>query len=739
MNVKQQVSTRAGVRQQRRQKKRKGQKSRSVPHPLTPRAVNSVQPGRGARPPRSRHRQPNPLLLMLTKLPRLVGAGVRATTHRRFMGQPVWLLSVGAVAISFLAGQGLGMLLANVQRSPNESSDLISTGGGSSNLIVTRPQLSPLPKAQETWNCEVVVIGGTLGGVAAASHSMQSGAVTCLIELTPWLGGQISSQGVSALDESQEMRAEDLFSESWSNFKRLISRQPVKLPDWVNVPKGMKVADLNSCWVGMLCFVPEAGANASEQLLQASAPKAPGSRWSKSTAFKGADFTANGRDITAIYAVRRTPRDSNYRPKGKLSSELPTWYSWESDAEFEKTPIRLQAPAGKRLIVIDATDTGELVGWARIPYRLGSESLATTGERNASRWDNPDCTQAFTYPFVLAIRDDKGASLKTLETLESVYPKEEHRSDFDLQGFPMFTGRSVFNYRRIVSTTLNDPYRATPAPGDMTAMNWNRGNDWKFMDPPLVLNTDQLDQSGQRENWMGGLSTEALQHAEFHALLFAHWLLEKYAKEVPMAYLSGADSPMGTVSGLSMKPYFREGRRIVGSRAYNQRDFAVREADLRRDLNGGRDFSPTAIAKIHYSIDIHGCRYRTSDEDGEASSASVMENVVRPTLIPLEALIPQGVDNLLIGGKSIAVTHIANGMTRIHQGEWSIGASAGATAGWLVTQHQAKLNPSDIVAQGLIPQLRQHLNSQGLSFRLPKTSASSNLLKNWVGQIKWDW
>ena len=58
----------------------------------------------------------------------------------------------------------------------------------------------------------MIVVGGSLGGVAAASHAMQSGAKTCLIEVSPWLGGQISSQGVSAVDESLTMRAKQNFS-----------------------------------------------------------------------------------------------------------------------------------------------------------------------------------------------------------------------------------------------------------------------------------------------------------------------------------------------------------------------------------------------------------------------------------------------------------------------------------------------------------------------------------------------
>lgn len=661
---------------------------------------------------RRRGRLSGRVAIALGKLGSGLGDGISQISRQGFRGHSIWLLSLAAAAFSFIIGQGLGGFLGGIPRSPGFS--FFSSGPWQQASII-RPQLSPLPAPKETWKCEVVVVGGSLGGIAAASHAMQSGATTCLIELTPWLGGQITSQGVSALDESQMLRYEETLSQSWTEFKAAIAQQPVQLPAWTNLPPGRKAADVNSCWVGMLCFPPQAGVVASQQLLQAALKKSPASRWSTSTAFKGAEFDATGQEITAIYAVRRIPRNPNYKPKGRFSSEISNWYSWDSDSEFEKVPIRLQPPAGQRLLVIDATDTAELVGWAGIPHRLGSDSLATTGEINASRKDNSDCTQAFTYPFILAIRDDQGASIKALERLESEYPKEEHRSDYDLQGFPMFYGHSFFNYRRIVSTVPDDPRTADPRPGDMTMVNWNRGNDWTFMDPPLILTAEQIDQSGQRKNWMGGLSAVALRHAENHALLFAHWLIEKYGKEKPLSYLSGEESLLGTESGLSMVPYIREGRRLAGRRAYDQREFAIREADLRVDMPGGRDFSKTAIARIHYSIDIHGCRYRSPAElEGEAASAGTLENNVRPTLVPLEALIPQGVNNLLMGGKGIAVTHIANGMTRIHQSEWHIGAAAGAIAGWIAVRPQLHLTPADIPRKRLMAQIRQHLTKQGL-------------------------
>ncbi|MBF2048895.1 MAG: FAD-dependent oxidoreductase [Elainella sp. C42_A2020_010] len=583
------------------------------------------------------------------------------------------------------------------------------------NRMSGRPQLSPLPQPKEDWQCEVVVVGGTLGGISAASQAMQAGAQTCLIELAPWLGGQISSQGVSAIDESAAMQAAQNFGQSWKDFKQLIRDQKVTLPAWTGIQSSQSVSSLNSCWVGALCFLPEAGATASEQLLEMSAQHSPNSRWQASTAFKGAEFDPTGRQITAVYAVQRIPRQADYVPLGRPSQEFPSWYSWSSDDQFEKVPIRLQAPPGKSMLVIDATDTGELIGWAGIPYRLGSEARTTTSESFASKQDNPDCTQAFTYPFAMAILDDQGSSLADLKQLQPDYSRAEHRQDYDLQGFPMFKGASVFNYRRIVSTKSSDPREDTPAFGDITMINWNRGNDWTVMNPPLVLNEKQITASGQHANWMGGLSLSALRHAEEHALLFAEWLMETQSSpQLPLAYLSGKYMPMATNSGLSMMPYIREGRRIIGRSAYGQHEFMMREADLRRDMRGSRDFTPTVVALTHYSIDMHGCRYRNWQESWEASSAPVRdESLIKPIYIPLEALIPQGVDNLLIGGKSIAASHIVNGSTRVHYGEWVIGGAAGATAGWLVAQQPGRL-PVDISQQQLVPQLQSHLRRQGL-------------------------
>ena len=48
-----------------------------------------------------------------------------------------------------------------------------------------------------------------------------------------------------------------------------------------------------------------------------------------------------------------------------------------------------------------------------------------------------------------------------------------------------------------------------------------------------------------------------------------------------------------------------------------------------------------------------------------------------PFQIPLGALIPQRVENLLPACKNIGTTHITNGCYRLHPVEWSIGEAVG--------------------------------------------------------------
>ena len=77
-----------------------------------------------------------------------------------------------------------------------------------------------------------------------------------------------------------------------------------------------------------------------------------------------------------------------------------------------------------------------------------------------------------------------------------------------------------------------------------------------------------------------------------------------------------------------------------------------------------------AVAIGHYHIDLHPTPTGRNSIYVEAA----------PFQIPLRSLVPVRVRNVLASGKCLGVTHIANGATRMHTVEWSVGEAAGIAA-----------------------------------------------------------
>ena len=67
-----------------------------------------------------------------------------------------------------------------------------------------------LPLLLLTVSCaprfDVVIVGGGAGGTAAAIEAARDGAGTLILEETPWLGGMLTSAGVSAIDGNYRLR-----------------------------------------------------------------------------------------------------------------------------------------------------------------------------------------------------------------------------------------------------------------------------------------------------------------------------------------------------------------------------------------------------------------------------------------------------------------------------------------------------------------------------------------------------
>src|SRR5437763_14986687 len=75
---------------------------------------------------------------------------------------------------------------------------------GDPSLAVLR---APPPASAPAETCDVLIAGGGTGGVAAALAAARSGRRVVLLEETDWLGGQMTAQGVSALDEHEHIES----------------------------------------------------------------------------------------------------------------------------------------------------------------------------------------------------------------------------------------------------------------------------------------------------------------------------------------------------------------------------------------------------------------------------------------------------------------------------------------------------------------------------------------------------
>ena len=71
----------------------------------------------------------------------------------------------------------------------------------------------------QVLHTQVLVVGGTTGGIAAGLQSARNGANTIIVEQTGWLGGMLTAAGVSCTDGN-----EDFKSGIWQEFRTALKK-----------------------------------------------------------------------------------------------------------------------------------------------------------------------------------------------------------------------------------------------------------------------------------------------------------------------------------------------------------------------------------------------------------------------------------------------------------------------------------------------------------------------------------
>lgn len=489
--------------------------------------------------------------------------------------------------------------------------------GDSSSAVV---RVTPREPVQEV-NCDVLVAGAGLGGIGTALALTARGHSVCLTEETDWVGGQATAGGVSALDENRFIEFAG-GTRSYMSFREQIR-------EWYRAnrqlsPRARESKNLNpgSCYVSPLCFEPRVGAAVLDGMLRR--PK--------------------------LEVYRRTAVLALERKGPRIESALV----WQFD---RRAAIRIRTR-----FVLDATEMGDLLPMAGIPYVAGSEAKADTQEPDAADAPNHACVQSFTYPFALergsgpatpaspppgydAIVERQGFSLRVY------YPEElgwkgwiQYRMYGDDPPVPnnMSPG-PFFPWRRL----LDSRNFASGVPRDVALINWPR-QDYAAESP--------LDREP-------GTLAAILQRAKQTSQAFLCWLQKDYPE------LALRPDVMDTADGMAKYPYIRESRRILAR-------IRVAEQDIVEDYQPGpraRWFADSVGAGF-YMVDIHPCG---NNEKGRM-------RMPRPFQIPMGALLPRTPLNFLPAGKNLGVTHLTNGAFRLHPVEWNVGEAAGTIAAlWL--------------------------------------------------------
>jgi hypothetical protein len=565
--------------------------------------------------------------------------------------------------------------------------DLVAVCGGAailSPLTAMPGNLNILSTKKTTFlnsrdlSADLVVAGGGLGGCAAALAALRNNLTVILTEETDWIGGQITQQGVPP-DEHQWIETHGA-TQLYRDFRNSVRQYYIRNYPLTDDARGRKYLNPGDGSVSRLCHEPTVALAVLKEMM---APYISSKKLILLTNYKvtGADATEN--KVSALQAISHINGNS----------------------------IVLSAP-----YFIDATEMGDLLPLTGTAFVTGTESVKETGELHAPEKSDPENNQAFTVCFAIDHVPgenhviDKPADYEFWRNfkpqMDSPWPGnlldlsysnpstlEPKQLAFNPVGIDTSPLLNLWNYRRIINKDnfIQDTYKS-----DITIVNWPQ-ND--YIPGNLIGASD--DDFRKHVNSAKQLSLSLL-----------YWL-QTEAPRPDKGYgwpgLRLRRDIMGTEDGLAKYPYIRESRRIKAM-------FTILEEHVgkeNRAMVAGKQNADRA-ASFHDSV---GVGYYHIDLHPSNKGNNYIDFGSLPFQIPLGALIPEQMENLIPANKNIGTTHITNGCYRLHPVEWSIGESAGMLVAYAMNK---KVRPRAVrEKKALLDEFQNMIRSQGIETSWP--------------------
>lgn len=433
----------------------------------------------------------------------------------------------------------------------------------------------------ESLTYDIVIVGGGTSGTAAAIQAGRMGADVLLLQEQEWLGGMLTAAGVSATDGNHKLP-----SGIWGEFR-----------DSLYARYGGPEA-LFTGWVSNTQFEPHIGAQIFQNIIN-ELPNV---------------------DRIVGFSLQSAQLELQENGKRRLQE------------------ITVSTNSGKNLsiqasVFIEATEYGDLLGVADVPYSHYMETADMTGELSAPSNTHP-YVQDLTY--VAIVEDYSPMNAPLVEKPDSYNPAE-----FDCMCAELCSDST----QNPVSCDKMLDYGRLP--NNKFMINWpNFGNDHY---------ADILEKSSvERE--------QILQEAKETTLSWIYHL----QTEGGYTHIGIAKDEFPTEDGLALIPYIRESRRVVGIDRLYEYDLSDPYALEERPLY------MSSIAVGDYPLDHHRKKNPVPKQIDFPSIPSYS--------VPYGALIPEKVNGLIVAEKSVSVSNVANGTTRLQPVVLQIGQAAGAAA-----------------------------------------------------------
>jgi len=526
---------------------------------------------------------------------------------------------------------------------------------------------------------DVVVAGGGTGGIMAAIQAARDGARVAVFEPSSWIGGQMTAAGVSTMD--------DLSRQKSGLYLDFISRVNKYYED-MGKSTGTCYWDSRS-----VAFEPSVGEKILYEMInEVRAPiKRTGKRVGEKESGRVLDVFLNS---SVVEVFRKDKKITGVKSIVRKKSGMRKFY----DQQEMQVSCK---------VLIDATEYGDVIPLAMLPYRAGN---------SYSPFIKLDESKIQDITWTAVIKYYPGGAPRDLIAYTPLWGYEEAKHNFE--SYVTVDGndfKGVFPVEMPVNFVSHNAYRAIPDSSRYYSYDGNRHN-WSYISKTGVNWGNDYPGKPGWNSGRAGLPVRYLEDLDFrkkmnkeaffktlHFIYYMqnelgdagrYWSIaddEYYNEDIPPEILN--EIPMDWLEiakRMPVIPYVRESRRIIGERTLTSSELLKNSLSY-RDGETGFEF-PNAVAIGGYTLDLHH-----ASEDGDLewefgeTNSSIASNRPRGAFqIPLNIMIPKGVDGFLAIEKNMSMSRLAAGAIRLQPISMMTGQAAGALAA-LATSLQMEL------------------------------------------------